>query len=227
MLRAIRSKHVSVLREHRFFLLFLFLLATLILYPFAEESRFSYFTLRLLGGAVILLSVYAAGFRHSLLILALILALPALLQRLLLPTSDRGWLPVASILLSFVFDIFIVVVFFRHVFTRSQPNSETIFGALCIYLLVGFSFATVYHLLATFHPNAFYLDPAANQHTVANRFDFIYYSFGTITSLGVAGITAVSPQARSLSILEAILGVLYLAVLIARLMGAYRSGPAR
>ena len=116
MLRAIRSKHVSALAEHRFFLLFLFLLATLILYPFAEEGRFSYFTLRVLGSAVILLSVYAAGFRHSLLLLALVLALPALLQRLLLPTTDRGWLPVASILLSFVFDIFIVVVFFRHVF---------------------------------------------------------------------------------------------------------------
>jgi hypothetical protein len=46
-----------------------------------------------------------------------------------------------------------------------------------------------------------------------------------MTSLGAAGITPVSPQARSVSVLEAILGVLYLAVLIARLMGAYRPNP--
>jgi hypothetical protein len=43
-----------------------------------------------------------------------------------------------------------------------------------------------------------------------------------MTSLGAAGITPVSGPARSLSVIEAILGVLYLAVLIAGLMGAYR-----
>jgi hypothetical protein len=43
-----------------------------------------------------------------------------------------------------------------------------------------------------------------------------------MTSLGASGITPVSSQARSFSILEAILGVLYLAVLIAGLIGAYR-----
>ena len=114
------------------------------------------------------------------------------------------------------------MVIFRHVFAKEQSNSETIFGALCIYLLVGFSFASAYGMVATFQPNAFYLDPRTNLHIVPDRFDFIYYSFGTMTSLGAAGITPVSPQARSVSVLKAILGVLYLAVLIARLMGAYR-----
>jgi uncharacterized membrane protein len=104
-----------------------------------------------------------------------------------------------------------------------KPDSETIFGALCIYLLVGFSFASIYGMVAAFQPNAFYLDPRTNLHQVPDRFDFIYYSFGTMTSLGAAGMIAVSSHARSISILEAILGVLYLAVLIARLMGAYRS----
>jgi Ion channel len=91
---------------------------------------------------------------------------------------------------------------------------------------VGFTFASVYGMLAAFQPNAFYLDPHTNPHTVLDRFDFIYYSFGTMTSLGAAGITPVSTQARSFSILEAILGVLYLAVLIAGLIGAYRPKPS-
>ena len=94
--------------------------------------------------------------------------------------------------------------------------------ALTVYLLVGFSFASVYGLVAAFQPNAFYLDPHTNLHTLPDRFDLIYYSFATMTSLGAAGITPVSSQARSFSILEAILGVLYLAVLIAGLIGAYR-----
>jgi uncharacterized membrane protein len=80
-------------------------------------------------------------------------------------------------------------------------------------------------MLATVQPNAFYLDPRINLHAVPDRFDFIYYSFGTITALGAAGITAVSGEARSVTVIEAIIGILYLAVLIARLMGAYRPAP--
>ncbi len=114
------------------------------------------------------------------------------------------------------------MVIFRRVFSNEQPNSETIFGALCIYLLVGFTFANIYGMVATLQPRAFYLDPLANLHAVPERMDFIYYSFGTMTSVGAAGITPVSAEARSLSIIEAILGVLYLAVLISRLVGAYR-----
>jgi hypothetical protein len=221
-LQATASNRASSIRGHRFFLLFLFLLASLVIYPYAEESQFSYYLLRVLGSAVILLSVYAAGFRRSLLILALVLAIPAILQRVAVPSADRSAIAVASILLSFVFDVFIIVVLFRHVFSNAEPNSETIFGALCIYLLVGFSFASAYSLLTMFHPNAFYMDPLVNPHTVPNRFDFVYYSFGSITSLGATGMVPVLPQARSFTILEALLGILYLAVLIARLIGGYR-----
>jgi hypothetical protein len=88
--------------------------------------------------------------------------------------------------------------------------------------LVGFSFGNVYGIVAALQPNAFYLDPSENLHKVLDRFDSLYYSFGTMTSLGAPGITPVSSQARSFSIVEAIIGVLYLAVLIARLIAAYR-----
>jgi Ion channel len=226
-MHAMESQHESTLAESRFFLLFLFLLATLLLYPYAEASRLGYYAFRLFGSAAILISVYAANFRRSLLIFVVVLAIPALLHRIMLPEANVSSFSVVNIVLSFVFDVVVVVVIFRHVFARDQANSETIFGALCIYLLVGFSFASVYGMVAALQPNAFYLDPRSNLHTLPDRFDFIYYSFGTMTSLGAAGITPVSGQARSVSVLEAVLGVLYLAVLIARLMGAYRASPRR
>jgi len=87
--------------------------------------------------------------------------------------------------------------------------------------MVGFAFSTIYGMLATLQRGAFYLDPAVNTHTVPNRFDMIYYSFATMTTLGASGIVPVSSQARSISIIETTVGVLYLAVLIARLIGAY------
>jgi hypothetical protein len=225
MTHAIPSDSKSALTTHRFFLLFLLLLGTLILYPYSESSRFGYYAFRVIGSSATLISVYAAKIHRGLLVLAIVLAIPALFQRFLLPRSDASSFSIFNIVLSFVFDVLIVVVIFRHVFAREEANSETIFGALCIYLLVGFSFASLYGMIAAFQPNAFYLDPRTNSHTVPGRFDFIYYSFASMTSLGAAGMTPVSPQARSITILEAILGVLYLAVLIARLMGAYRPNP--
>ena len=225
-MHAAKAGRESWLPSHRFALLFLFLLASLILYPEAENSRFGYYALRLAGSAVIIISVYAASFRHSIFLVILVLGIPALFERMLLP-EVHAWSPVLiAAFASFVFDVVIVFVIFRRIFSKEQANTETVFGALCIYLLLGFSFASVYHLLASLRPNSFFLDPAVNFHTIPNRFDFVYYSFGTITSLGASGIVPVSPQARSFTILEAILGVLYLAVLIARLMVAYRSNQS-
>ena len=77
-------------------------------------------------------------------------------------------------------------------------------------------------MLADVEVRAFYLDPKVNLHSIPDRLDFIYYSFGTLTSLGASGIIPVSAQVRSATVIEAILGVLYLAVLIARLVGGYR-----
>jgi hypothetical protein len=213
------------LAQHRFFLLFLFLLGSLIYYPFAADSSTGYYVFRLLGAVVILLSVYAVSVRRSVVIIAVVLAIPALVERSQLLRADAGALPVLNTVLSFFFDLFVVVVIFRRVFANTTPDAETIFGALCIYLLVGFGFTSIYGIVATLEPAAFYLNPLTNLHSVPTRFDFVYYSFATMTALGPAGIVPVSPAARALSVIQAIIGVLYLAVLIARLMSTYRSRP--
>ncbi len=206
---------------HRFFILFVFLLASLIFYPYAQTNQALYVSFRVVGNCAILLSIYAVGVRRGLAAVALLLAIPAFIHH-------NRWYPDASVLtilniaLSFTFDVFVIVVIFRRVFDQTRATSETIFGALCIYLLLGFGFASIYGAITLIQANAFYLDPVMNLHTVPDRFDFIYYSFATMTSLGTNGFAAVSPQARSLTVIEAVLGVLYLAVLIARLMSAYR-----
>jgi hypothetical protein len=211
-----------VFTEHRFLILFVFLLATLIAYPYTEGSGSGYYVFRVLTGGIIALSVYAVSFRRGLAVVAVLLAIPSMVQHMMHPNLAAGFLPVANLILSFAFDVWIVVTIFRRVFTNVRITSETIFGALCIYLLNGISFASIYGLVGDLQPHAFLLDPATNRHSIPDRFDFIYYSFGMMTQLGAAGITAVTDQARSISVIEAILGQLYLAVLISRLVGAYR-----
>ena len=227
----IRRKPVAVqkrfrITEHKFFLLFVYLIAVLLYYPYVKENSFSYTVFRIVGSAGIFLAVYAVKVRRTLLICALLLAIPAGLQRILLFRADAGVFSLIGILLSFAFDVFIIVLVFRRVFTEQQVKSETIFGAISIYLLIGYSFASIYAMIATLQPRAFYIDPIMNLHSVPNRFDFIYYSFATMTSMGAAGITPVTGQARSFTVIETTLGVLYLAVLIARLMAGYRHSAA-
>ena len=223
--RLVHVKKSFNLREHKFLLLFLYLLAVLIYYPYVREDTYSYAVFRVLGSAGTLLAVYAIKVRRTLLICALLLAIPAVLQRFLLFRADAGLFSLLGILFSFAFDVFIVVMIFRQVFTEQQVRSETVFGAICIYLLIGFTFASVYAMLDTLQPGAFYFDPVTNLHRVHSRFDFIYYSFATMTSMGASGINPMSGQARSITVMETTLGVLYLAVLIARLMAAYRHIP--
>ncbi len=217
-------KQLAGLKGRRFFLLFLILLATLLFYPYAETSAFLYFSFRALGSLAVLFSVYAVSLRRGVLLFALVLAIPALVQRNLLPRPDQGVLSILNIAFSFLFDAFIIVVIFRRVFRHEKPNSETIFGALCVYLLIGFNFTSIYQILAI-EPRAFYLDPVVNAHSVPDRFDLLFYSFTSMTGLGASGMIAISRQARSFTIIESICGVLFLAVLVARLMGAYRPGP--
>jgi hypothetical protein len=217
------ARRILPVTGHKFFLLFLFLLAYLALYPYTGDSGMPYSVFRMVGAAVTLMSIYAVSFRRGLILVALILAVPAFVEHEIVFRTTLVPASVFTVVLSFAFDLFIIVVIFRRVFAREEPNAETIFGAVCIYLLIGFSFARLYAIVAIIRPHAFYLDPAMNLHTVPVGFDFIFFSFGSMTTAGAAGIAAVLPQVRSLSMIESVLAVLYLAVMIARLMGAYRT----
>lgn len=203
--------------RRRFFLLFLFLLGSIAAYPYAESSGFGYYGFRILVGGVILLTVYAVTFNRGLLLLVIALAIPSILQHTFIHPHDAGVIPLLSRLSSLAFYILVIFIVFRHVFGNENPDSEAIFGALCIYLLVGFAFSSAYMVIAGLQPHAFYLGQAVNPHTVPDRFDFVYFSFGTLTELGAPGMTAVAPVARSISLLESITGILYLAILISRL----------
>lgn len=221
VLPAFFARHTAALRGRRFFFLFLFLLGSIAVYPYAENAGPLYYLFRFLTSLIILLTVYAIKVRHTFVLFLLILAIPAIVNRVMFHPADQSVLALTARFLSLAFDLTVIAIIFRRVYARGTPNTETIFAALCIYLLLGFAFASVYALIGSGHPTAFHLDPVLNAHTTPDRFDFVYYSFGTMTELGSPGIAPVSPVARSVSIVEAILGILYLAVLISRLLSTY------
>jgi hypothetical protein len=224
--RTQHSKSADIIAGRKFLFLFLYLLASVILFPFVEHNPLAYRIFRLGGSVGILYTVYAINVRRTVLVCGVLLAIPAVLHHLFQFQTSAGSLSILGTIASFIFDGFVAVVIFRRVIIETQPTSETIFGALSIYMFVGLVFASVYSMLATLQPKAFYFDPLLNVRTTPERFDFVYYSFATMTSLGATGITPLSDQARAISVIQTTIGVIYLAVLIAHLIGTYKHPPA-
>src|ERR1700746_3905705 len=104
MMPAISSPKVSALTRHRFFLLFIFLLATLILFPYAEATHYGSYAFRIIGSFAIIISVYAAKVHRGVLIFAVVLAIPALFERIVLPELNSHSFFIFNILLTLVFD---------------------------------------------------------------------------------------------------------------------------
>ena len=217
------NRWISPRASGKFVFLFVFLLVDLAVYPYESyESKLSPW-FRVLNILIVVSSVYAVSFRRLTWIVALIIALPVAFHRDLFFAITVSKLEIARAAISIAFDIFIIVVIFRRAFQTREVTSDAIYGAVSIYLLVGFAFLRVYTLLVALQPNAFYLDPVLNNHRVIPiQSDLTYYSFLTMTSLGAVGISPVSNQARSLSVVESVIGILYLGVLVSRLIAAYR-----
>ena len=102
-----------------------------------------------------------------------------------------------------------------------RVTHDTIYGALSVYLLMAIAWGAAYLLLETVQPGAILLDAARHPNQMMDWSDCVFYSFVTLTSLGYGDIVPMTAQARSLSILEAVSGIMYVAVLIARLVSIH------
>ena len=123
---------------------------------------------------------------------------------------------------AFVF-ILLMIVLADTVFGDGAVDLNRIVGAVSVYLLLGLVFALIYSLLEAFQPGAFSLtavSKVAGSHQ-AMFSELLYFSNVTITTLGYGDINPVSRPARTLATIEAMIGQLYLAIVMARLVGLH------
>ncbi len=124
-----------------------------------------------------------------------------------------------SDLIALTYFIVLTVVVMRHVFQEGKVTADRVRGAMAAYVLVGFTWAIVYHFIELQLPGAFRLpDTNAAEVYMVRQSDFTYYSFITMTTVGYGDITPVNPLARMFAVLEALIGQLYPATLLARLV---------
>jgi hypothetical protein len=92
-------------------------------------------------------------------------------------------------------------------------------GAVCVYMMMGVLWGMAYHLIGSFDSSAFTGIGGAGYDTLLQK--LFYFSFVTMTTLGFGDISPVAPLARSLAYLQAVVGQMYVAILVAGLVSAH------
>jgi voltage-gated potassium channel len=114
----------------------------------------------------------------------------------------------------------------RNLLKQREITGETISMSISIYLLLGMTWALLYAVLFTYHPEAFHFATPAGL-SEADRFPIlIYFSLTTLSTVGFGDITPMTLPARYAAVAEGIAGQFYLAILVARLVGMQMSRAA-
>jgi hypothetical protein len=170
-------------------------------------------------GFLAVLAVAVLGFvRFSSLARLFVLAVLALaVTNILLVLVPGARLQMADALFSLIAAGLLGTLLLQRTLRRGEINVHRYQGAFATFVLLGVMFAQGYELVAMVEPGAFQvLGAPATYDTMLPK--FLYYSFTTLTTLGYGDITPIHPFARSLAVLESLVGVIYPAVLIARLV---------
>lgn len=175
--------------------------------------------------ATLLIALRAAGFsRKTARGLSLVMAVPSVVVLLLIVLTPDG---LAIGLVAFwtaALTLTTLCIVVARVLRHEVITLQTVFGALSAYLLIGFMFAALYAVTATWVRAPFFAggDPA-------NSANLQYFSFVTLTTTGYGDLTAAGTLGRTLAVMEALLGQIFLVTLVARLVsvfGTTRAVPA-
>ena len=207
-----------------FFILLILILLLLILPPFLDDWVSTRILLDVFITAILFALIFAIRSNRAQTIIGVILALP-----LMITTWASYFVSITSIglttqIFAVLFFGYAAVIILRGMIKNQEVSRETIFSAIVAYLLIGLMWAFLYMLLETIVPGSFSF-PDKDLRTI--RMHFRYFSFVTITTLGYGDIAPLTDKASALALLEALVGQIYLVVLVAWLVGMHVSRKAK
>jgi hypothetical protein len=175
---------------------------------------------------MVIFAIWSVGRRLRVATVAL--ALPTVLGHWTLVLSNSLALRAVGFVIVSVFLTFLTLVILLAVFRDETVTADTIVGAVCAYFLLGMTWGTYYAALLLLSPGALSVSSGlvnaaawAGEPTMPLSPLMQYYSFTTLATLGYGDVSPLTAGARALSVFEGVTGQLYLAVLIARLVGIH------
>ena len=215
----LQSSFARIFRQ-RCFYLFLSILVLIVTAPFLTESLHGRVLVQAVEVLVLIASVAAVGRTTTPFVIALLLGIPAFVFQsgITFGYGDPEMFRMLSDVFHAAFYLVAVVYLLRYVFSPDVMTDDKLFGAASVYLMLAMMFAYGYLIVQLVDPGAF---GARVGERPRSFYDLLYMSFGLLTSNGPGDVTPVGAKVRSIVILEQIIGVLYVAILIARLAGIY------
>lgn len=206
------------LKQARYFVLLCVLLSVVFFSPLVKIGSAGSFLLSIMFTGVIVAAVYAASsgakieFKVALLLATVWLVITwADIEQY----SGTGNLISGTILVGL--NIFAFATILLHITRAERIDFNLLCGGTALYLLIGLNWAVTYMLLEELNPGTFKIQTGELAWP-----NFLYFSLTTLTTLGYGDVLPLKPFARIWSVLEAVTGVLYIAVLVARLISLYR-----
>jgi hypothetical protein len=205
-------------RAPRLVLLLLSIIADLMLAPLFAGSEFGLHAAQALTTLIMVAALWAAGGQAA----AVLLFVPTILADLLAAYWNAAPMHVAALALRILFISYTTGLIMWGTLRRSDVTIDTIAGAACVYTLLALVWGGLYMLIELLRPGSFQIPAAWRMGTSGYpAAALIYFSFITLTTVGYGDITPLWPGAGGLAAAEAIVGQLYLAITIARLVGLH------
>ena len=192
----------------RYGLLFLLILLSLVLT--AANTKWLKISAVLVQGGVVLFAFLAARAGRRAWRVAVVLVPLAVILGVAGRFGDSRAAETVAAAMNLVLPAAAIVVLGRRIVMEPFVSSRTIIGLLCVYLLIGMTFAATYITIAVVSGEPFFV-----QTDHAQPVDFTYFSFVTLATVGYGDFTAANPLPRMLAAIEGLSGQLYLVTVVA------------
>ena len=213
-------RRVAWLRRNRCSLLLGWLCLIILANPLFGQTALGHKGLSVGLLLMLLLATWALRMRRARLWALVGLAIVTTVLVLVVP-SDEHWLrPVTNGTMA-LFNGIVTIALLRYVLDRQVINTDKVFGAVSAYVLIAITFACIFCMLQYIEVHAFHIAQVNDPDGKLTWSDSMYFSFTVLTSTGFGEITPITPMARSLIVIEQVLGVMYVAFLVARLANLY------
>jgi voltage-gated potassium channel len=195
-------------------------LVTLLVFPnfldFEEKRLVTLFILN----AIMLLSLVMVKEKQWELWFGSIIAAFAIVISSLNYLNHDSRLELGALILNVIFYSFLVIELLRFIINSKQVDKNILSASACVYMLFGVIWCFIYATLDHFQPDSIL---SSSGHLIFDDLSkYLYFSFVTLTTLGYGDISPSTKLAQSWVILQAVIGQLYLALIVARLVGLYK-----
>jgi hypothetical protein len=214
------ENHIQKLRADRFLVLLILLLLLLVLTPFLDQFVQMRILMDIFLTTIFILIIYTIRLKRLQVIIASILVLPLIIATWSTYFFEIRTISLLTRIFGALFFAYAAINILRIIARSEKVTRETIFAAIVAYLLIALMWAFLYMILELVSPGSFSF-PDWGSRREAMRYQ--YLSFVTITTLGYGDITPLTDKASALVTMEAVVGQIYMVVLVAWLVGMHVS----